>query len=160
MQCAAPPPPPLPPPAQRLCVSKYAVNVSLSQIYSFIRYLNTFCCIGCFCEAAAFSLCGINVVTARRLSPATRPSTQRSRSVFGGERRSAMGEGLMGCGRVARPLERVRGVCARAAQERGEQEARVRAAARPAAHPALEGTVGFGMSAVARTRCPRGLWMR
>lgn len=49
-----PPGPPLPPPAQRLCVDKYAVNVSLSQIYSFIRYLNTFCCIGCFCEAAAF----------------------------------------------------------------------------------------------------------
>lgn len=70
MQCAAPPPPPLPPPAQRLCVNKYAVNVSLSQIYSFIRYLNTFCCIGCFCEAAAFSLRGINVEAAKRLFPA------------------------------------------------------------------------------------------
>lgn len=40
----------LPPPPQRLCVSKDAVNVSRSQIYSFIRYLNPFCCIGCFCE--------------------------------------------------------------------------------------------------------------
>lgn len=45
-----------------------AVNVCLSQIYSFIRYLNTFCCIGCFCEAAAFFFSrGINTKRSPRL---------------------------------------------------------------------------------------------
>lgn len=34
-----------------------------------------------------------------------------------------MGEGLVGCESIARPPERVRGVCARGAQERGEREA-------------------------------------
>lgn len=62
-----------PPPAQRRRLNKDAVNVSLSQIYSFIRYLNTFCSIGCFCQAAAFffflfSIGGIKVVAAQSLS--------------------------------------------------------------------------------------------